>query len=70
MSTKAYIIKRDSDANVYNIVETFTQQIVAIEKKFVDADKRLKFFLRGGGYDGNTPPFILQKLFKSKEQEV
>ena len=46
--------------NEFHVLETRTNQIVAICDKMCEARKCVKHLNSGGGFDGNTPTFFLK----------
>ena len=46
---------------MYEIVETATDQVIEVCTDVFTAQKQKTHFNRGGGFDGWTPSFMLQK---------
>jgi hypothetical protein len=64
-----YKITKNGD--VWNLLETQTEQVIATYLTARDAQVAKTNFNRGCGFDGWTPAFMLEKYFvKSKKSHV
>lgn len=57
---KYEIMTRYKD-KMYELVETATDQVIEVHTDVFSAQKAKTHFNRGGGFDGWTPSFMLQK---------
>ena len=56
-----YEIKFKYKDKIYEVIETTTDQVIEVYTDVFSAQKATTHFNRGGGFDGWTPSFILQK---------
>lgn len=48
--------------NEFDLIETETNQILHKTDSYETARKFARFYNNGGGFAGNTPPFMLRKV--------
>lgn len=61
--------KITKNGEVWDLLETQTEQLIRTYKTAQDAQVAKTDFNRGQGFDGWTPSFMLQKYFVSQEKK-